>query len=196
MYVKIDLFSYKTKRQISDLNRRILNLTGFTAVRIPMYPAKFTDLKTVFPPFWKSKLTTVGRRASVISHVLVLTSHLERKFNVWRSKSFFPFVGFQSRWYIIFLCNNKSCSSSIFFLGGRGLVLKFVSTCIIRCTCTYPKNRPKSRFRTWKSFPVKVIKKIIKLKALKIFAKVFLKQYELWFSCWFFFYKNVTGIFY
>lgn len=81
MYVKIDLFSYKTKRQISDL-RQILNLTGFTAVRIPMYPAKFTDLKTVFPPFWKSKLTTVGRRASVISHVLVLTSHLKRKFNV------------------------------------------------------------------------------------------------------------------
>lgn len=44
--------------------------------------------------FWKFKLIIVGCRVFVIFYVLVLIFYLERKFNVWRSKSFFFLLDF------------------------------------------------------------------------------------------------------
>jgi hypothetical protein len=57
-------------------------LTGFIAVKMPMYPAKLTDLKTVLPFLCQSKLTTDGLSASVTRHVWFRGSQLiEKKVN-------------------------------------------------------------------------------------------------------------------
>jgi hypothetical protein len=63
---------------LSDQTIKMLIFTGLIAVRIPIYPAKLTDLKTDFPAFWKSRFTMVGRRASVTSQVSVLVSQLQQ----------------------------------------------------------------------------------------------------------------------
>lgn len=50
--------------------------TGLTPVSMPMYPAKFVDLKTVWFFLLKSRFTTRGLSFSVMIHDLFFKSHL------------------------------------------------------------------------------------------------------------------------